>query len=153
MKIFGLFRSMPVTNIMMRTFRVTSLLLLILSAFALSSCSDFSGPLPGGYRVVRTNINTVVIVAPEGVPPKDRKSGQTVIAAKIDKMNVSGNLVYGFVRTSPHSEVRHLETPGYFIIDTSTHQVQTGLEEDSFLLLLRDVNVPNELVDPRKFAS
>jgi len=99
------------------------------------SCGDYSVLLPGGYSLVRVYGQTVLISHPgEGV----------VIEASIDGYAVVGSLIVGHTRLADHPPESDYSKPGYFIIDTQTHEAKQGLDKSSWLKALKAAGVPGE---------
>jgi hypothetical protein len=111
-------------------------LALLLSAVGTVSCGDFSVELPGGYSLVRVYGQTVLISGPshQGV----------VIEASIDGYAVIGSLVVGHARIADQPPESEYSKPGYFILDTHTHEAKQGLEKSSWLEALRAAGIPTE---------
>jgi hypothetical protein len=77
--------------------------------------------LVGPYMLYKTNGETIILTTPPGWSPPDGAS-PIRITSKVDRIGVSGNLIYGHVVRSPLSEVSR-QTPGYFIVDAATNQL------------------------------
>lgn len=134
-------------------------LLLLWISLALTSCGDvhpdYSGTLPKGYRIVRPDTFTVVIFGPSGRnQPYPNGSYGIAVAAKVQSLGVHKDFVYGYVESSPSSDESHRETPGYFVIDTMTHQVITSLAHSEFEDILKERGVSTiQLRDPESFSE
>ena len=99
------------------------------------SCGDYSVQLPGGYSLVRVYGQTVLISRPgEGV----------VIEASIDNYAVVGSLIVGHSRLADQPPESEYSKPGYFIIDTQTHEAKQGLDKSSWLKALKAAGVSGE---------
>lgn len=100
----------------------------------LQACSgDYQRKLPNGYKLIRANSDTIVIMrseahrymlSPTGV-------GGMAIGVKIDKYCVVGDYVVGYVIASP-SGIRDSETEGYFLLDTKDGALAAGLDRASW---------------------
>lgn len=79
---------------------------------------DYRAILPNGYSVYRLDGATVIIV----------DSGDNVIiAAKVDKIKVVGNVVVGLVVDSPDVQAVGPHSVGYFFLDTTSGYCRKGL--------------------------
>ena len=113
----------------------TYLALVCLVVVGTISCGDFSVHLPGGYSLVRVYGQTVLISRPgEGV----------VIEASIDGYAVVGSLIVGHTKLADHPPESDYSKPGYFIIDTQTHEAKQGLDKSSWLKALKAAGVSDE---------
>lgn len=104
---------------------------------------DYAVALPGGYQLARTNANTVAIRAPTGGLLMDKHKESVAVAAKITRIAVHGIYVIGLVVSSPDSELSHLESPGYFILNTADGSLYAELSEAAFVRQLADLGVNN----------
>ena len=113
----------------------TFLALVCLFVVGTISCGDYSVRLPGGYSLVRVYSQAVVISHPDkGI----------VIEANIDRYAVVGSLVVGHVSLADLSPESDNSKPGYFILDTQTHEAKQGLDKSSWLQALRVAGVTGE---------
>lgn len=67
-----------------------------------------------------------------------------VIEATIDGYAVVGSLVVGHASLADHPPESESSKPGYFILDTQTHEAKQGLDKSSWLEALRAAGVPGE---------
>jgi hypothetical protein len=133
----------------------TVLLTVLLGAsVVLGGCNrDFVRPLPRGYRLARTNPYTVVIVAPAHVHHPAHVHG-TAVPPKIVEVGVWRTFVYGRVSASPQSELAALSQPGYFVLDTSTGNVDTGMTESAWRRRLESLGFANpRMVAPESLPT
>lgn len=102
---------------------------------------DYGVALPGGYQLERTNANTVAIFAPTGGLLMDKHKEGVAVAAKITRIAVHGTYVIGLVVSSPDSELSHLESPGYFVLNTADGSLFAELSEAAFARQLADIGI------------
>lgn len=115
-----------------KTWLLTGLLAVIVAiGIALSLLQSNEMPrLVGGYRLSMSNSSTVVVLAPQHF--RSHESNPVIglaVAARVTRVAVEGSVIIGFVESSPDSELVRYETPGYFIIDTTSGNVSSGLAE------------------------
>lgn len=118
--------------------------MVILIAAALVGCSsDYRKHLPNGYVLVRTNANTKAIFVPSGPDQKNptHPVDGVAVAALIDRITVHGDLVLGQTVASPSSELRDFERVGFFILDTKSGGVQSGLSEQQWIHELSSLGI------------
>lgn len=130
----------------MRLSRKVYLTLVCLILVGSTSCVDYSIQLPGGYSLVRVYRQAVVISHPDkGI----------VIEANIDKYKVMGSLVVGHVILAERPPESEYSKPGYFILNTFTHEYRQGLDKGSWLDALRAAGVASEpkLDKPSRFDN
>lgn len=126
------------------TVRLFWLGLALMAAFSMSACGDYSIRLPGNYALTRVYAGAVLINHPEkGV----------VIDANIDGYKVLGDLVVGHVTVAEESPEKEMSKPGYFIVNTKTHEVKQGLDKKAWLDALQAHGIGNEpnLGKPSRF--
>jgi hypothetical protein len=125
----------------------------IVLAIALQSVGRCAAPpLPSDYGLFHLNAATVVLLGPIEAT-SDPRTGSIVVAAKISRLNVSRGFVYGFVEPSPQSELAGMETPGFFIVNTATHEVERGLSSSAYEVRLGQLGLPKDLLSARRFQS
>lgn len=99
--------------------------LLTIAILGLTACGDYSICLPNGYRLVTASGGFVVTDEPLG----PGTSVEIVVSSDVAKYDVVGELVVGHVTT--HEGMAPIEKrqskPGYFIVNTGTGWVVTGL--------------------------
>ena len=113
--------------------------------------SEFERGLPGGYRIFASNPYTVAILPPESMSRHPSNCGSAVaIAARVTEIGTSGNIIFGKVTESPKSELASIESPGFFVIDSSTGHVSKGLTIDELYKVLdeRGISAP-EFSNPK----
>ena len=106
----------------------------------MTSCGDFERPLPGGYSLVRMNADEIIIV--KRVEPSGIK---IVVGPKIKGYKVSEGVVIGDVVIPDWSALKSESTPGYFVLDTSTGEVQQGLTRDEWLGILKSKGIQGDI--------
>jgi hypothetical protein len=107
---------------------LAALVLLGFCALGCGGFTDFSAPLPNGYLLHRTNSATVMIAGPGTMGPLR-------VAPRIDALAVSGDLVVGLAAWVPSADVP--AEAGYFVLDTRTGAVRSGLSEGDWGAALR----------------
>lgn len=110
----------------------------------LSGCGDYSVHLPGGYFLVQVYPGAVLI---------DHVDRPIAIDANVDGYKVYGKLVVGHVSTPKPPPEYPDSIPGYFILNTETHEVNQGLEKQVWLNSLRILGITSEpsLSKPSRF--
>lgn len=113
-------------------------------AFSMSACGDYSVRLPNNYELIRVYAGAVLIGAPEG---------GVRIEANIDGYKVLNELVVGHVTVAEHSPEKEMSKPGYFIVNTKTHETKQGLDKKTWLDALQAQGISNEpsLGKPSRF--
>ena len=81
--------------------RIPNLVLIVVFSCMLTTCGlgcsgDYAHELPNGYKLVRTNANTIAVFA---------KGGGIPIPPKIIEYNIADHYVYGSTINSPDSEL------------------------------------------------
>ena len=102
-----------------------------------SGCSDFKIKLPNGYVLFRANATEIYIIDPKRIVDR------IIVFPHIEKYNVINTIVVGNV-VSAEGEMKEYSDPGYFILETNTGKVTTGLTKDSWLLKLKELGVDSE---------
>lgn len=103
--------------------------------FSMSACGDYSVRLPGNYALIRVYAGAVLIGAPEG---------GTRIEANIDGYKVLGDLIVGHVTAAELSPEKEMSKPGYFILNSKTHEAKHALDKKAWLDALRALGVNSE---------
>ena len=119
-----------------RTFLTLALLPLLL----LSGCNK-GAPLPGGYAIFIASSSEILLV--------DKQSGG-VAGANLVQIGNSGALIFGEVQLMPKRPAKDSDTPGFFILDSTTGVIEKGLSREDWLKKLHQAGVHGEpeLVDP-----
>jgi hypothetical protein len=114
-------------------------------AALLSGCGsgDYERQLPNGYYLMRTNANTVAIWSQNRQP-------SLAVPPRIIKIAVLGNLIIGETEYSQASELAEQSITGFFILDTGTNFVKTGLSNEQWRAQLRERGVKSipQLTEP-----
>lgn len=118
-----------------------------------SGWCDYDTRLPNGYELVRTNVDTIVIFAPDTTDCYFAYNGHLAVPTKITSLNVQAHVVFGRTVTSPDANPRMKGPLGFFILDTKNHKVQLGLDKESWLTSLKLFGVKKEpsLKKPSRF--
>lgn len=91
---------------------------------------DYRIALPRGYELVRVYSGNVGICSSQTIE---------IIGPNIERYAVLGNVVVGYVTGLRQFE--QVEKTGYFILDTKTSRVQTGLTEKQWLAHLKKAGI------------
>ena len=110
--------------------------------FASGWC-DYDAKLPNGYKLVRTNADSLFIVAPTTFQ-RTVYSGWA-IPSKIVRINVYGSLVVGELVFSANADMGRSGPPGFFILDTGKHTVQLGLDKQTWLSSLNNLGIKKKV--------
>jgi hypothetical protein len=124
---------------MLRAYCSKWLLLILIVLFSLTACSsDYEVPLPGGYVLVSVYAGAVIIGRPS--------EHEVVVDANVESYKVLGELVVGHVNTPEKlsSEEKETSKPGYFILNTKTHEIKVGLDKQTWLDSLQTQGVSSE---------
>lgn len=121
----------------------------VLTALFLVGCSQ-GEPLPNGYAVFFASSSEAGVVKPA------TKGGEIIAGPHVAELGNCGAYIFGRIQpkkgTPPHPD----HAPGFFVIDSSTDTVTTGLERDKWLAELKAVGIdsphllPPEYTTPRK---
>lgn len=126
--------------------------LIVLASALLRVGSRIPPAFPSGYGLFRSDAATIVLLGPDEATTSPR-SGGIVVAAKISRLNVSRSFIYGLVEPSPQSPHADMQTPGFFIVNTATHEVERGLSATAYEARLRQLGLPMDLLPARRFES
>jgi|SRR5438445_2733995 len=109
---------------------------LLLAVVSTTSCNgDYAIRLPGGYSLVRIYSGTVVISHPDiGI----------VVEANVDGYAVVGSLVVGHVSLASRDPEQEFSKPGYFVLNTRTHETKQSLDKAAWLESLRAAGILGE---------
>jgi len=118
--------------------------LALIVVLSISACGDYSVRLPGGYTLIRVYAGAVLINHP---------AKTEWIKANIDGYKVLNELVVGHVIIAEHSPEREMSKPGYFILNTKTHEMKQGLDKKAWLGSLQALGITDEpiLSKPSRF--
>jgi len=113
----------------------------IRSVFA-TGWTDYSTNLVGGYELLRTNACSIMIY---------RDGSGFVVPPKVVGLNVRGDIVFGKVEDSPCADFSSV--PGFFVLNTKSGVVRTGLDKRSWLSVLKGHGITKEppLREPSRF--
>lgn len=111
---------------------------MLFAAFAITSCSDRQGPLPGGYFIFIASDSEVFLNEP--------KYGGSIPELGTDLKEIGHHNEFIFGRSGANRKT----TPGYFLLDTKNGSIKTGLTESNWLGLTAAAGIPNppRLVNP-----
>lgn len=100
--------------------------------------SDYSIPLPSGYKLSRVYAGAVMLCGTEH---------DVLLCPNVDLYDVRAHIVIGHVSTEGLSEHAARESiPGYFVLDTKKGVLNKGLSKDEWLQLLRKYGVASRPV-------
>ena len=99
-------------------------------------------PLPGGYGIFIASSSEIMLTDPQ-------RSG--VAGANLTQIGNSGVLIFGEIQTSGQGPAGN-DTPGFFILDSSTGVIEKGLSREDWLTKLKKAGLQGEpeLVSPAK---
>lgn len=92
---------------------------------------DFHCLLPNGYSLNRTDAETCSIEGPLG-----QAGSNPIVSPNILELQVNGNVVYGLAYQS--QSLIETTVAGYFVLDTTSGTVETGMKEADWLTVLRN---------------
>lgn len=99
-------------------------------------------PLPNGYAVFLANASEACLVKPAA------KGGECIAGPHVAELGSSGNHIFGRIEPKaglpPHPD----HAPGYFVIDSATDKVSTGLDRDEWLAELKAVGIDSPQCHP-----
>ena len=113
---------------------------MILAALGISSCSDRGEPLPGGYFIFMASSSEMFLNEP--------KHGGSIPELGTDLVEIGNHNEFIFGR----SGARRGATPGYFLLNTKSGSIKTGLTQSNWLSLTTAAGIPNppKLVNPAR---
>lgn len=104
-------------------------------------------PLPNGYEVFFASSSEVALVK-DGI-----NYGACVAGPHVAELGHSGNFIFGRIEPKkgipPHPD----HAPGFFLIDSTTDKVTTGLDHEHWLNELKAVGVVSPELHPPEFKS
>ena len=111
--------------------------LALVALFSVSACGDYEVNLPNGYSLVRTYASAVLISDLQHL---------IVIHPNVENYKVLDGVVVGHVNTPDGlvPEDKELSKPGYFILNTKTHEAKQGLDKKVWLESLQALGITNE---------
>jgi hypothetical protein len=114
---------------------------LILMGTCFIGCSQ-GEPLPHGYAVFFASSSEAALVK-DGV-----NYGASIAGPHVAELGNSGNYIYGRIEPKkgipPHPD----HAPGFFVIDSATDKVTTGLDRDTWLNELEAVGIDSPQLHP-----
>ena len=118
--------------------------LLALLAMLPAACGDYSIRLPHGYGLTQIHGGTVLIEGPDH---------RLVVGPNVDGYSVLGDSVVGHVSLAQYQPDREDSRPGYFILNTKTHELKQALEKEAWVDTLRASGIREEprLSQPSRF--
>jgi hypothetical protein len=121
-----------------------SLPLALLSLLLLTACNK-GAPLPGGYAVFIASGSEILLV-------DKQRSG--VAGANLVQIGNSGVLIFGEIQVMARRPAADSDTPGFFILDSSTGAIEKGLSREDWLKKLQKAGLQGapELVYPGRKA-
>jgi hypothetical protein len=105
--------------------------------------------LPNGYYVFFASSEDGGL-AKEGV-----NFGAIVAGPHVPELGNSGNVIYGRIDPKPGLPPHPDHAPGFFVIDSATDAVKTGLDHDAWLaeLLARSIMKPKLVPSQQKWPK
>jgi len=124
--------------------RERSLPLFVLMATVLVGCNQ-GDPLPNGYAVFFASGSEAALVKPA------TKGGECIAGPHVAELGNSGKYIFGRIEPKkgipPHPD----HAPGFFVIDSDTDKVTTGLDRDKWLTELKAVGVDSPQLHPPEY--
>lgn len=114
--------------------KTRTLLPLALLSLLLMACNK-GDPLPGGYAIFIASGEETLLV--------DKHSGG-VAGANLVKIGNSGALIFGEIQLMPRRPAKDSDTPGFFILDSTTGAIEKGLSREEWLKKLQKAGVQGE---------
>jgi hypothetical protein len=112
----------------------------------LAGCSQ-GEPLPNGYAVFFASGSEAGLVKPA------TKGGECIVGPHVAELGNSGKYIFGRIDPKkgipPHPD----HAPGFFVIDSATDKVTTGLDRDKWLAELKAVGVDSPQLHPPEHKS
>ena len=117
--------------------------LALLPLLVLTACRK-DDPLPGGYAIFFADGDDVGLVRPP--------AGEILIGPKLVKIGNSVALIFGEVQAKAGRAGVESETPGFFILDSTTGTIERGLSRDDWMKKLQSSGLQGEpeLVYPER---
>jgi len=109
--------------------------LALLPLLALTGCAR-RAPLPGGYKVFQGSSHEVALAG--------GKYGAYVAGAELARLGSEGTLIFGEITLMPGRPASDSDTPGFFLLDTTTEVIQKGLSRENWLKKLHEAGVKGE---------
>jgi hypothetical protein len=107
---------------------------LLISLF-LVGCNQ-SNPLPGGYAIfIPAGEDSMMLVD---------SNNEGVAGPGLAQIGNSGKIIFGEIRAMPQRVVAASQTPGYFILETTTGSIESGLSRENWLQKLKQAGVQGE---------
>ena len=100
----------------------------------LTACNK-GAPLPGGYAVFIASSSEILLV-------DKQRSG--VAGATVVQIGNSGVLIFGEIQVMPRRPAADSDTPGFFILDSSTGAIEKGLSREDWLKKLQKAGIQGE---------
>jgi len=111
----------------------TSLTLALMSPLLLTACNKGT-PLPGGYAIFIASSSEILLVD---------KRGGGVAGANLVQIGNLGTLIFGEIQAMPQRP-SNSDTPGFFILDSSTGAIEKGLSREDWLNKLHKAGLQGE---------
>ena len=112
----------------------TLLTLTLLTLLFLVACNK-GDPLPGGYAIFIASSSEILLV-------DKQRSG--VAGANLVQIGNSGVLIFGEIQAMPRRPGEDSDTPGFFILDSTTGTIEKGLSREDWLKKLQKAGLQGE---------
>jgi hypothetical protein len=99
-------------------------------------------PLPNGYAVFFASGSETSLVKPA------TKGGQCVVGPHIAEFGHSGNYIFGRIEPRQNSPPHPDHAPGFFVINSTTDEITTGLDHEKWLTELAAVGIDSPQLHP-----
>jgi hypothetical protein len=117
----------------------------LLTVAAFTACGgDFETQLPGNYSLFRMNPDEVIIAR-----HTEGGSIKFVVGPRVSGYRVFSDIVVGEVVLPDWVVLRKESTPGYFVLDTTTHEVMQGMDKATWQQELRRMGLPDDPALPQ----
>ena len=107
----------------------------------LVGCSQ-GEPLPNGYAVFFASGSEASLVKPA------TKGGECIAGPHVAELGNSGNYIFGRIEPKKGAPPHPDHAPGFFVIDSATDKVTTGLDREKWLAELKAVGIDSPQLHP-----
>jgi hypothetical protein len=116
----------------------TLLPLALMPLLLLTACNK-GDPLPGGYAIfIPAGDDSMMLV---------NSSNEGVAGAALAQIGNSGTLIFGEIRATPQRfTAAASQTPGFFILDSTTGAIEMGLSREEWSKKLQNAGLQGEPV-------
>jgi hypothetical protein len=119
-------------------------LLIVWIAPFLFGCSK-GDPLPNGYKVFFASSTEVSLVKPSS------GSAECIAGPHVAELGNSGKYIFGRIEFKGAGPAAESSNAGFFVIDSSTDEVKTGLDREKWLAELKAAGIDAPQLDPPEY--